>query len=418
MADRALPLRATMAPRDPDEPGRTATPLELLFDLVVVVAVASAAAQLHHGYSEGHLEAVLGYVLVFFAIWWSWMNFTWFASAYDPDDVLYRVLTFVIMSGALVFAAGVPDLFEHGNSVVAVLGYVIMRLGMVALWLRAADGHPGRRTTALTYAVGITLAQVYWVVRLVVQDDSWVVVTFLVGVVLELAVPAVAETRGGYTSFHPHHIAERYGLFTIIVLGEVILANVLAVQQAVTGGTTAAGSGEAAGHGDEGAVPTGELLLVVVGGLLIVYSLWWLYFKRDHAEMVAPDSISTWAFGYGHYVVFASVGAVGAALAAIVDLVVGASEAGQAVIALALGVPIALYLLALGGLHALHDRRPRSGVAALVLALLVIVVAVQPLPVEVVVPLIGLVLAGGVAQHVVASNRSARATSSPTSGSR
>lgn len=407
-----------MAPRSPEETGRTATPLELLFDLVVVVAVASAAAQLHHGYTEGHPEAVLGYVLVFFAIWWSWMNFTWFASAYDPDDVLFRVLTFVIMSGALVFAAGVPDLFEHGNSVIAVLGYVIMRLGMVALWLRAADGHPERRTTALTYAVGITVAQVYWVVRLVVHDESWVVLTFLVGVALELAVPAVAETRGGYTSFHPHHIAERYGLFTIIVLGEVILANVLAVQQAVAGEGGSAGSGEASGHEGGAADEAAGLLLVVVGGLLIVYSLWWLYFKRDHAEMVAPDSVSTWAFGYGHYVVFASVGAVGAALAATVDLVGGSSDTGEAVLALALGVPIALYLLALGCLHALHDRRLRSAAAAMVLAVLVLVVAVQPLPVDVVVLLIGLVLAGGVAQHVVTSNRPAPATSSPASGSR
>ena len=48
--------------------------------------------------------------MAFVAIWWAWMNFTWFASAYDPDDVGYRLLAFVIMTGSLMLAAGVPAL--------------------------------------------------------------------------------------------------------------------------------------------------------------------------------------------------------------------------------------------------------------------------------------------------------------------
>ena len=74
-----------MTARDTAEPHRVASPLELLFDLVFVVAVASAPAQLHHGLSEGHLDALGGYAMAFLAIWWAWMNFTWFASAYDHE---------------------------------------------------------------------------------------------------------------------------------------------------------------------------------------------------------------------------------------------------------------------------------------------------------------------------------------------
>ena len=73
-----------MRARSPHEAHRTATPLELLFDLVFVVAIAQAASGLHHAIAEDHAMAgLIGYLMVFFAIWWAWMNFTWFASAYD-----------------------------------------------------------------------------------------------------------------------------------------------------------------------------------------------------------------------------------------------------------------------------------------------------------------------------------------------
>src|SRR5687768_5577016 len=83
-----------MAARDPHEPGRSASMLELFFDLVFVVAVSIAAVQLHHALTEGHvLDGLVTYGLVFFGIWWAWMNFTWFATSFDTDDWLYRVLT-------------------------------------------------------------------------------------------------------------------------------------------------------------------------------------------------------------------------------------------------------------------------------------------------------------------------------------
>ena len=98
-----------MVGRSRDEEGRSATPLELFFDLVFVVAVAFAAAAMHHDVVEGVVgESIVRYLQVFFAIWWAWMNFTWFASAYDTDDVIYRLLTMVQMFGVLVLAAGVP----------------------------------------------------------------------------------------------------------------------------------------------------------------------------------------------------------------------------------------------------------------------------------------------------------------------
>ena len=103
-----------MGPRDRDEQDRSATPLELLFDLCFVVAVAQAADQLHHALVEGHIaDGVVSYGSVFFTIWWAWMNFTWFASAYDTDDVPYRLLTLLQIGGVLLLAAGVADGFDR-----------------------------------------------------------------------------------------------------------------------------------------------------------------------------------------------------------------------------------------------------------------------------------------------------------------
>ena len=153
----ARPIVRRMPARSPHEAHRNATPLELLFDLVFVVAIAQAGEGLHHAVSAGHaLEGLEGYLMVFFAIWWAWMNFTWFASAYDSDDVPYRLAVFVQITGALVMAGGVSQMFEQRQPNAAVLGgYVLMRLALVGQWLRAAASDPPHRQTALRYAGGV-----------------------------------------------------------------------------------------------------------------------------------------------------------------------------------------------------------------------------------------------------------------------
>ncbi|HEY3240896.1 MAG TPA: low temperature requirement protein A, partial [Acidimicrobiia bacterium] len=248
-----------MGPRDPDEEHRTATPLELFFDLCFVVAVAQAANSLHHGLVEGHTGAALtGYLMVFFAIWWAWMNFTWFASAYDVDDVPYRLAVLVQIAGVLILAAGVPRAFDSRDFGVGVAGYVVMRTALIGQWLRASRGHPECRRTALRYAAGVGACQAGWVLLLAVPE-GWRPLGWILFVPAELAVPLWAE-RAGATPWHPRHIAERYGLFTIIVLGECVLAASVAVQSAIDAGGA------------------GRVAPVAVGGLLIVFAMWWAYF--------------------------------------------------------------------------------------------------------------------------------------------
>ncbi len=205
--------RRHMAGRDIDEAHRVSTPLELLFDLTFVVAIAIAGTQLHHSVAEHHLaQGLAGYLTTFAAVWWAWMTFTWFASAYDTDDAHYRLCTMVQMVGVLVLAAGVPKA-SQGDFAIGTFGFVVMRVGLVALWWRAAREHPERRATAMRYVSGILFVQLLWVARLALPA-SWGYASWAVLMLAEIAVPVWAA-RAGHTPWHAHHIAERYGLFTI-----------------------------------------------------------------------------------------------------------------------------------------------------------------------------------------------------------
>ena len=316
--------RRSMTARSAAEAHRAATPLELFFDLCFVVAVAQAANALHHDLAEGRFaHAIPNYVLVFFAIWWAWMNFTWFASAYDTDDDWYRLTTLVQIAGALTMAAGVPRAFEMDYRIVTV-GYVIMRLAMCTQWLRAARSDPPRRVTALRFATGIAVVQVGWILRLLL-DQPWYVVAGIILIAAELAVPVWAE-RAEPTTWHPGHITERYGLFTLIVLGEVVLGTTIAIQTA------------AAAHVDA------DLLILAGSALILVFGLWWLYFDRNAPE-IARRLRTSFLWGYGHWVIFMATAAIGAGLAVAVDHLRHTAHVSDSAAGLAVGVPVSVWIL-------------------------------------------------------------------------
>jgi len=336
------PPALRMAPRDPREPHRVASPLELLFDLCFVVAVAQASAHLHSGLTGAHfVRAIAGYLVVFFGIWWAWMNFTWFASAYDPDDVLYRLAVLVQIFGVLVLAAGVPRAFEHRDLSVTVAGYVIMRMGLVSLWLRAAASDPEGRRTALRYAAGVSTCQVGWILLLALAASPWWLAGWLVLAAAEMLVPVWAE-RARPTPWHPHHIAERFGLLTLIVLGESVTSATVAIQSAITG-----------------AAITPGLFVVIASGVLIVFSMWWLYFDQP-AHHLLVDNHGAFVWGYGHLVVFASTAAVGAGLAAATDYAIGRSRLSLVQAVAVVAIPAACYLASVWVLVIGPLRRPRG----------------------------------------------------------
>jgi low temperature requirement protein LtrA len=330
-----------MRPRRRDEVHRVATSLELFFDLCFVVAVGQAGHQLALALAEGHLRVALaGYLIAFFAVWWAWVNFSWFASAYDTDDVPYRVTTLVQITGALIMAAGVPRMFANRDFTLGVFGYVVMRLAMVTQWARAARGEtdPAARTMCRRYAVGIALVQVGWVLVLWLLPRSALLWVIPFGLIAELAVPALAE-RQVQSAWHPHHIAERYGLFTLIVLGETVAAATVAVQGAL----------------DEHQVP-GKLIPIAIGGILLCFAAWWIYFAAPIHEHLR-DNRQAFLWGYGHYLVLGSAAAIGAGLAVAVDQAVGTAHITARAATAAVTVPAALYLGTVWALHARHGKQ-------------------------------------------------------------
>jgi len=345
--------------RDVNEAHRAATPLELLFDLVSVIAIASAAAGLHHAIAEAHFaEGIIKFVCSFFAIWWAWMNYTWYASAYDNDDTIFRLLTLLIMSGSIAMAAGIGAFFESLDLALIVAGYVIMRTGMVALWLRAASGDAEGRATARIYALGISITQILWLMLYLSMPlpIAWFYALFFIGVLLELAVPVIAEKRGN-TPWHRHHMIERYGLLNIIVLGETLLAGSMAIREA---------AGE---HFDL------SLLRIAVVALIILFSMWWLYFSREeHLERKDLSRALVW--GYGHVLIYASGAAVGAGIAVAVDIVNHHTQIAPVIGHYAIAVPVSIYC---GALWLVRDRFALVGAGRLVLPALSLALLFLPL---------------------------------------
>jgi low temperature requirement protein LtrA len=332
--DDAKRIRASLIsplrPRDPAEAHRVSTQLELLFDLVSVIAISAVTSGLRGAVIHGHgVEALPAFAFLFAGIWWAWMNFTWFASAFDNNEPSYWLLVMVIMSGELVFAGGVGHIFSTLDASWGIVGWSIMRVGMAALWLRAA-GNPEFRRTCLRYAGGVLMAQAGWIAFFFVLAWRGPAVFFPAAgacFVLEFTVPLFAE-RARSTPFHRHHIIERYGLLTIISLGEVMLAVSL-------------GFGALFGRS-----PRPGALVTTVSGLVILFALFFLYFcEREHLPSRKPGIGLVWS--YGHIFIFGAIAALGAAIGATVALAGNAAAGATSSLSLWLGVPLAIFLAAL-----------------------------------------------------------------------
>jgi low temperature requirement protein LtrA len=347
--------------RNPEEAHRVATPLELLFDLCFVVAVAQAASSLHHGLGHGeYAHSLISYGLVFFAIWWAWMNFTWFASAYDNDDVPYRLKVLVTIFGVLVLAAGIPRAFERGDFSVVTLGYVIMRFGQIAQWLRAAKSNPSQRSTALRYAAGLAVAQLAWILLAVFKPAFWIPL-FILLAITELLIPIWAE-RPGATPWHPHHIAERYGLLTLIVLGESVLSATLAIQAAIDAGHLSI-----------------SLVGLIFADVVLLFGMWWIYFDASPRHLTRTSS-EAFIWGYGHLFIFASAAAVGAGLSVCADQFTGATHLSEPAVSSMVGIPVAVYVLCLWLIHIRTSGSIAVNAAFLLGAVVLIALAAVPWP--------------------------------------
>lgn len=324
-----------MLGRDPHESHRVATPLELLFDLTFVVAFGTAANELAHALAADHVAAgIAAFAFATFGISWAWINFTWFASAFDTDDWIYRLTTMLQMVGVLIFALGIHPMFvsvtEHGETLdndVIVWGYVVMRVAMIFQWWRAGKHDASRRGACRIYITSIAVAQVLWCVLALV--DLPVGTTFALMVVpflVEIGGPAYAETRVGGTPWHAHHIAERYGLMVIICLGEGMIGTMAAINILAEDGLS------------------WEIGLFTVAGTALTFGIWWCYFVVPTGEILHARRERSFSFGYGAMGLFGSIVAIGAGLHVAAYYVEHHTKLGLTATVLTVVVPVALFI--------------------------------------------------------------------------
>ena len=306
---------------------RTSTWLELFFELCFVVAVAALARGLH---DDPTLGGTLRFVGLFVPVWWAWMTFTWYATAFDNDDVPYRVTLLAAMLFVLGIAASVEGVGEVAGATAGfVVAYAALRMLLVWLFLRARyHAPPDLRGFVVWYAAGNALGAALWLGSLLALAPA-LYVLWAVALSVELLAPilAVRTLAEPMMSFHPRHIAERYGLFTIIVLGESVLA--------VVSGTAAC--------------------------------IWWIYF--DYVETTGMELASkpTFYWGYGHLAVYAAIAAFGVQLA-----IEGSAHVESAALASAGGVEfglagrailaasVAVYLLAVSFVQYVNRGAPSA----------------------------------------------------------
>jgi low temperature requirement protein LtrA len=345
--DRAHHRRRLIG-RDPGETHRSATPLELLFDLTFVVAFGIAADELAGYLADGRVWPAIGaFVFATFAVAWAWINYSWFASAYDTDDWVFRLATMVQMVGVIVLALGLEPAFasvvegDTLNNGVMVAGYVVMRVPMVFLWAQVARDNPDRRPAASVYIWTISVAQVFWVLLAIV--DLPIETTFAVALVLiavETSGPWIAERRRGGTPWHAQHIAERYGLLVIITLGEGILGTVASINAVV--------------HGPSGWSVTA--VVVAIAGIGLIFATWWTYFAIPWAEVLELHRERSFIWGYGHIVIFGSLAAIGAGMHVAAYYLEHETSLTLTGTVLSTVVPVTIYIAALYGIYASFTR--------------------------------------------------------------
>ena len=308
---------------------RHASWLELFFDLVFVLAIAELAHNL-----SGDLTPT-GFVLfaaLSVPVWWAWAGYTFYADRFETDDAFYRLAMFAAMLAIAALALSVHDAF-HGGSAAFAAAYVLVRVVLIGLYARARRHVPAARELCGRYIVGFGVGASLWLASLLVPEPIrygfWAA-----GLAVELATPLLSSRAIARTPYDTSHVPERFGLFTIIVLGECVLLVATGVSET---------SWRAAS------------VFTAAIGFAMVASLWWVYF--DFTETSAIRERRPWAgqvYVYGHLLIVLGLTSVAVGIEhAILEVGEGPLGAGAR---WALCGGIVLFLLSTTAIHVAARR--------------------------------------------------------------
>jgi low temperature requirement protein LtrA len=214
-------------PRLQSDTERTATRLELFFDLAFVLAVHQSADRLGGDLTWRGAGVAAGLITV---VWWAWASSTLYANRFDTDDVVYRLSKLSAMAAVVVLAAAAPMATESGAWRFA-LGYAVLRLILVLQYVRAWHHVPEARQAIRAYLYTHSASGLLWLLSIPVPGPAryWM---WGAGVALEFIAPPIAGKGGADAPLHLEHLPERFALFVILVLGESVAAVVTGLQDA------------------------------------------------------------------------------------------------------------------------------------------------------------------------------------------
>ena len=344
------------------EQDRRATWLELFFDLVFVVSIAELGNRLS---GDVTLDGFLEFVALFVPVWWAWAGFTFYANRFDTDDLVYRLLVLTAMFGVAAMAANVHHAFE-GGSAGFVLSYVFVRVVLLVLYGRAIRYVEAGRSLATLYFTAFGVAVVIWLTSLALPAPAryWL---WALALAVEVSSPLVGWRLAPIRSIDPRHLPERFGLMTIIVLGESVFAVVVGV---------AGVSWEI------------ESSLAALAGFLAAVSIWWIYFEfLDVMRIFGVGGLARGlTFTYSHFLIWMGIAALGVGVKLTIFAAGGDRHYDDTAWVFCLGA--AVCMLGLGVVQLATPPRVldldvvlRFGTAALALALLPLSFAVHPLAV-------------------------------------
>lgn len=239
---------------DESEEERRATWLELFYDLVFVVAVSQLA---HNLTADISFSGWVGFVVLFIPIWWSWIGTTYYANRFDSDDTIRRLLVGLHMLTAAAMAINI----HHGlgeSSPGFAISYALGRVVLIVEYIRAGMHIPTARPLTTRYAIGFAIAAFLWLISAFIPVP-WRFVLWGLGIIIDFSTPLTARQFQLKLLPHASHLPERFGLFTMIVLGEAIIAVIEGVSE-----------------------QKWDILTVfaAIFGLIIAFSLWWIYFDN------------------------------------------------------------------------------------------------------------------------------------------
>lgn len=272
--------------------------LELFYDLVYVATL----IQIGNFLSDNVSLLGFGQFLVMLTVvWWAWIGETFYQNRYVTDDIIHRIMVFTQMFAVATLGLSISGAFGE-LYIQFTLAYVTIRLLLVVMFIRASLSHPESRELTRSYAFGFSFGIAIWLGSLLLPAEyHWV--GWLVGISVELLVPQLPNIRKLRQTWgiDLHHISERVGIFTIIVLGESFV-KILDDSQGIVLGIN-------------------EFAFSAIG-LTVLYCLWWLYFSDTADELIdiknnwkstlwlyghLPLSIGLVAFGVGAKKAFAAV---------------------------------------------------------------------------------------------------------------